>query len=116
MDEWSGVNEGWRREAFYVTPGYKTFKWVYTKNGSTNGGTDRGWLDNIMLPPAMCLTLWAGPDIIICPGETSLGSRNPTGPVLQPLNGHHQALVLSMTIPRSSRFISQVMKILPIKV
>jgi hypothetical protein len=66
MAEWSGVNEGWRREAFYVTPGNKTFKWVYAKNGSTNGGSDSGWLDNIILPPAMCLTLWAGPDIAIC--------------------------------------------------
>jgi hypothetical protein len=69
MGEWSGVNEGWRREAFYVTPGNKTFKWVYAKNGSTNGGSDRGWLDNIVLPPAMCLTLWAGPDVTICPGD-----------------------------------------------
>jgi hypothetical protein len=68
MGEWSGVNEGWRREAFYITPGYNTFKWVYFKNGSTNGGSDKGWLDNIVLPPAMCLTLWAGPDEAICAG------------------------------------------------
>jgi hypothetical protein len=69
MGEWSGVNEGWRKESYYITPGYKTFKWVYSKNASTNGGSDKGWLDNIVLPPAMCLNLWAGPDVTICTGN-----------------------------------------------
>jgi hypothetical protein len=70
MGEWSGVNEGWRREAYYITPGYKTFKWVYSKNASTNGGSDKGWLDNIVLPPRMSLTIWAGPDEKICSGNS----------------------------------------------
>jgi hypothetical protein len=69
VGQWSGVNEGWRREAFYVTPGNQTFKWIYVKNANTNGGSDRGWVDNIVLPPAMALTLWAGPDEVICSGN-----------------------------------------------
>lgn len=69
MGEWSGASEGWRRTAFYITPGYKTFKWVYTKNASIDAGTDKGYLDNIVLPPAICLTLWAGPDKAICSGD-----------------------------------------------
>ncbi|HPM91540.1 MAG TPA: C25 family cysteine peptidase [Bacteroidales bacterium] len=67
--EWSGTNEGWRREAFAVTPGYKTFRWVYTKNASGSGGADKAWLDNIHLPSPVALTIWAGPDEDICTGE-----------------------------------------------
>lgn len=70
MGEWSGNNEGWRREAYAVTPGYKTFRWVYEKNSSTNGGSDRAWVDNIHLPSPMTLTLWAGPDAAVCTGES----------------------------------------------
>ncbi len=70
MGEWSGTNEGWRREAFAVTPGNKTFRWVYVKNSSGSGGSDRAWLDNIQLPSQMALTIWAGPDGETCTGET----------------------------------------------
>jgi hypothetical protein len=69
MGEWSGVDESWRREAYYITPGNKTFRWVYSKNASANGGSDKGWLDNIVLPQAMCLTIWAGPDEEVCTGD-----------------------------------------------
>lgn len=67
--DWSGTQEGWRREAYAVTPGNKTFRWVYSKNGSGNGGSDKGWLDNIHLPSPMALTIWAGPDVSVCTGE-----------------------------------------------
>jgi hypothetical protein len=69
MGEWSGTNEGWRREAFAVTAGNKTFRWVYTKNSSGNAGSDRAWIDNIHLPSPMALTIWAGPDAAVCAGE-----------------------------------------------
>jgi hypothetical protein len=68
MDEWSGTNEGWRDEAYAVTPGTKTFRWVYSKNGSGTNGSDKGWLDNIHLPSPSALTVWAGPDESICAG------------------------------------------------
>lgn len=67
--EWSGTNEGWRREAFAVTPGYKTFRWVYSKNATGTSGSDRGWVDNIHLPSPVALTIWAGPDASVCTGE-----------------------------------------------
>lgn len=68
--EWSGTGTGWTRQAYAVSPGTHAFRWVYVKNGSTSGGTDMAWLDNIHLPTPMCLTIWAGPDGKICPGET----------------------------------------------
>jgi hypothetical protein len=68
--EWSGNSLGWTREAFAVTAGNHAFRWVYAKNGGTTGGADMAWLDNIVLPTPMCLTIWAGPDGKICPGET----------------------------------------------
>lgn len=70
MGEWSGTSVGWTREIYPVSPGNKTFKWVYTKNGAVSGGADMAWLDNIILPPPMCLTLWAGPNDEVCAGET----------------------------------------------
>jgi hypothetical protein len=70
MGDWSGTSEGWRREAYAVTPGTRTFKWVYSKNGSGSGGSDRAWLDNIHLPSQIALTIWAGPDAAVCAGET----------------------------------------------
>jgi hypothetical protein len=70
MGEWSGTSEGWRREAYAVTPGSKTFRWVYSKNGSGSSGSDKAWLDNIHLPSKLALTIWAGPDAIVCAGES----------------------------------------------
>jgi hypothetical protein len=70
LGEWSGTTGGWTREAFAVTPGVKTFRWVYAKDNSNNGGADMAWLDNIVFPTPMCLTIWAGPDKEDCPEET----------------------------------------------
>ncbi len=68
ISEWSGNSEGWRREAFAVSNGYKTFRWVYSKNDSGDGGSDKAWLDNINLPTPTTLTIWAGPDAESCTG------------------------------------------------
>jgi hypothetical protein len=68
--QWSGTNGGWKREAFAVTAGNKNFKWVYVKNGMGTGGSDCAWLDNIMFPAPMALTIWAGPDDLTCTGNS----------------------------------------------
>jgi hypothetical protein len=67
--QWSGTIGGWKREAFYVTAGQKEFTWSYTKNNIGSNGSDCGWLDEIILPPPMALTLWAGPDDEVCYGS-----------------------------------------------
>ena len=68
--QWSGNNGGWKREAFAVTSGNKTFKWVYVKNGMGSGGSDCAWLDYIVFPSPMALTIWAGPNDEVCSGNT----------------------------------------------
>jgi len=69
MDEWSGTSQGWRRESFPVFAGNRTFRWVYTKDGSSSGGADCAWLDNVIFPPPVTLTIWAGPDDKVCEGD-----------------------------------------------
>jgi hypothetical protein len=64
--EWSGTSGGWQHELFSVSPGMKTLRWVYEKNGSGSSGADCAWLDYIMLPSGMKLTVWAGSDQEIC--------------------------------------------------
>jgi hypothetical protein len=67
---WSGTTGGWKREAFAVTAGMKTFKWSYEKNNIGSGGSDCAWLDYIVFPSPMSLTIWAGPDDQVCSGNT----------------------------------------------
>jgi hypothetical protein len=69
QEEWSGTAGGWQHELFAVTPGTKTFKWVYEKSGSGSSGADCAWLDLIMLPADMKLTVWAGSGQEICNGS-----------------------------------------------
>jgi hypothetical protein len=69
MEDWSGTTGGWKREAFAVGAGIKTFKWVYEKNSIGSGGSDCAWLDFIVLPAPLVLTIWAGPDDKVCSGE-----------------------------------------------
>ncbi len=52
--QWSG-NLDWAEVSFPVSPGYKTFRWTYTKDGSVSTGSDKGWIDFVVLPlPASC--------------------------------------------------------------
>ena len=67
---WSGTTGGWKREAFAVTAGNKTFKWSYEKNSMGTGGSDCAWLDYIVFPSPMALTIWAGPDDEVCTGSS----------------------------------------------
>jgi hypothetical protein len=63
--EWSG-NEAWSEVEYDVSPGIHTFKWVYEKDYSTAGGSDKAWVDYITLPTMMATTLYAGPDDESC--------------------------------------------------
>jgi hypothetical protein len=51
QDQWSGeIN--WTRAAYTVSAGSHTFRWSYTKDGSVSQGSDCGWVDFIVFPPA----------------------------------------------------------------
>jgi len=63
---WSGTNQGWTAESFFVMPGAHDFKWVYTKDGSETAGADCAWLDDIILPCPVATTLYAGNDDSEC--------------------------------------------------
>jgi hypothetical protein len=63
---WSGTSQGWTLESFPVSPGTNTFKWEYSKNSSGEAGSDKAWVDYIVLPTRMVTTLFAGPDDEIC--------------------------------------------------
>jgi hypothetical protein len=72
IEDWSGTTGGWKREAFAVGSGLKTFKWTYEKNSLGSAGSDCAWLDYIVLPSPLALTIWAGPDDNVCTGESYL--------------------------------------------
>ena len=63
--EWSG-SQSWTKETFAVTPGLRTFKWVYEKDYSTTGGIDKVWVDYITLPTMIATTVFAGPNNQSC--------------------------------------------------
>lgn len=50
MGSWDG-NVDWSPETYSVTKGLRTFKWVYSKDANTVGGSDCAWVDYIELPP-----------------------------------------------------------------
>ena len=67
---WAGTSQGWTQEVFSVTPGNHTFKWIYKKNASGIGGTDRAWIDYIELPTELVTTMFAGVDGEVCFNST----------------------------------------------
>lgn len=50
MGKWDG-DVDWSREAFYVTSGSKTFKWMYSKDYIVSEGEDAAWIDFVVFPP-----------------------------------------------------------------
>jgi hypothetical protein len=50
--EWSG-EQSWGEESYSITPGTHTLKWEYIKDGSTTGGSDCAWIDDIILSPTL---------------------------------------------------------------
>lgn len=75
QEKWSG-NESWSKAAYPVSAGEHTFEWVYIKDWSVSNGSDCGWIDYIVLPPASILTVNAGADATICAGYTFTCSGN----------------------------------------
>jgi len=47
--EWSG-DEGWTEVSFPVKAGRRTFRWEYSKDGSSSDGDDTAWIDDITFP------------------------------------------------------------------
>ena len=43
--------EDWQGFAYPVSAGNHSFQWRYKKDGSANGGSDAGWLDNVRFAP-----------------------------------------------------------------
>lgn len=70
VGEWSGTVD-WTKASYPVTAGLKTFKWEYMKDNSVSSGTDCAWVDDVVFPPAMTTTAWAGSDMNICVGNTA---------------------------------------------
>lgn len=50
LGAWSGEIP-WGEVIFPVSPGQHTLSWIYEKDDLTSAGTDRAWVDNIILPP-----------------------------------------------------------------
>lgn len=50
IKKFEGVNLSWQLTCTAVSEGQHTLMWQYTKNGSTNGGEDRYFLDDISIP------------------------------------------------------------------
>jgi hypothetical protein len=51
QDKWSGEQD-WTQVSFPVSAGNKTFRWVYSKDGSSSEGFDTAWIDDVVFPPA----------------------------------------------------------------
>lgn len=66
--QWSGT-VNWTKASYPVTAGPKIFKWEYMKDNSVSSGSDRAWIDNIVFPPRLNTTAWAGNDIVVCRGS-----------------------------------------------
>ncbi|MCK4678173.1 MAG: T9SS type A sorting domain-containing protein [Bacteroidales bacterium] len=70
-DKWAG-EVSWSKKTYSISKGQHTLKWVYKKDYSVSNGSDRAWLDYIILPPIESLLLMvnAGQDDTICEGNT----------------------------------------------
>jgi len=49
--DWSGAHD-WTEVSFPVAAGQRTFKWVYSKDGSVSELSDTAWIDDIEFPVA----------------------------------------------------------------
>lgn len=69
--QWAG-NRSWLRVAYPVTAGVHTFKWVYFKSPSGSSGEDCAWVDYIVFPPEVRISVSAGNNGLgsICQGNT----------------------------------------------
>ena len=62
MGVWSG-EIAWSREAFNVSAGRHTFKWIYMKDSSGSYSQDACWIDDIQFPAAAIIEMLPGPEL-----------------------------------------------------
>jgi hypothetical protein len=67
--QWSG-EEPWQEQSFVVPPGIRNLRWVYEKDQAVVGGQDCAWIDFIKFPATTSPAISAGPDGMICQGES----------------------------------------------
>ena len=60
QESWSGEQD-WSLSSFPVSTGFHTFTWSFDKDGSVSDGSDCGWIDYVIFPPAVN----ENPDIIL---------------------------------------------------
>ena len=66
-NNWSGT-VAWTRAQYAVTEGPHTFVWKYKKDTSVSSGSDCCWIDFVILPRNLDLTVSAGLDMASCEG------------------------------------------------
>ena len=47
--QWAGVNGQWTQAQFPIDMGMHTLRWTYSKDGSVNSGSDKVWVDDIVI-------------------------------------------------------------------
>ena len=67
-NNWSGDID-WTRASYPVTAGRHTYKWTYTKDQYTTGGSDCAWIDFVSLPTEHIMAGTAGYDVTVCEGS-----------------------------------------------
>lgn len=61
LGAWSG-EVPWGEVIFPVAPGQRKLSWIYEKDDLTSTGTDRAWVDDIILPPHQIAVNTGSPD------------------------------------------------------
>jgi PKD repeat protein len=78
---WSGEMD-WNRSSYLITQGTHTLKWTYSKDESTTGGNDCGWIDFIVFPLTLFEASFSASETNICTGETvSFYDQSSTGTI-----------------------------------
>ena len=67
-NNWSG-NIAWTKASYPVSAGRHTYKWTYTKDQYTTGGSDCVWIDYVGLPSDRIMAGTAGNDVTVCEGN-----------------------------------------------
>ena len=67
-NNWSG-NIAWTKASYPVSAGRHTYKWTYTKDQYTTGGSDCVWIDFVGLPSDRVMAGTAGNDVTVCEGN-----------------------------------------------
>ena len=71
QDSWSG-EVAWEAIDIQISEGDHEFKWTFSKDGNTSGGSDKTWVDYIQLPPVLTTVVNAGPDQTIDPSAEAV--------------------------------------------